>query len=173
MIDPAQRPYRTRSAARVVVRAPGRVLLFSDTDPGVPGSQWWVTPGGGLDAGETFREAAVRELAEETGLQVGADDLIGPIARRVVRHGYSDQVLEQTEEFFALDLPASFEPDTAGHTAKEQLTLVGHGWFSRRELAGRTVWPATLAEIMASDGSEVVDWGLVDESTVPVELGHR
>ena len=172
-VPPAERPYRRRDATRVLVRAQGRVLLNRDTDPGVPGSQWWVTPGGGVDAGESFREAGARELFEETGLEVAADDLIGPIARRVVAHGYSDQVTVQTEEFYALDLPAPFEPDTAGYTPEEQVTLTGHGWFTVRELAAITVWPAELAEVFDSAGEEVVDWGDVEESTVPVELGHQ
>ena len=35
----------------------------------------WCLPGGGLEEGEDFRVAAVRELAEETGLRVGAETL--------------------------------------------------------------------------------------------------
>ena len=53
-----------RAIAKVVFEA-------ADTDPGVPGSRWWVTPGGGVDPGESEEEAAVRELAEETDMVDG------------------------------------------------------------------------------------------------------
>ncbi len=174
-VPPHERRVRRRQAARVVVRAEGYVLLGSDTDPGIPGTQWWVTPGGGLDTGESFVQAAARELAEETGLRVDPVDLFGPVARRIVHHGYSDQVLVQREDFFVLDLPARFEPDTAGFTAEEKVTLAaGFGWFTPAELAGLTVWPAELLRLFeVSIGSSLIDFGDVEESTVPVSLGHR
>ena len=173
-VPPPQRPLRRRRAARVVVRAAGRVLLMADSDPGLPGSGWWVTPGGGLDIGETSRQAAARELAEETGLRVSAADLVGPIAYRVLRHGYSDQVLVQQEDFYALDLPAIFTPDSAGFTPEEQVTLSGFHWFTAEELGALLVWPAELARLVAdATSSQPIDFGEVEESTVPVALGHR
>ena len=45
-------------------------------------------------------QAAIREVAEETGYALGEADLRGPIAFRHVVHGYSDQVIEQDEAFF-------------------------------------------------------------------------
>ncbi len=60
-------PLPLRLAARVVVLDPaGRVLLLRYDDP-PPNGVHWVTPGGGLDAGEEPPHAALRELAEETG----------------------------------------------------------------------------------------------------------
>ena len=35
----------------------------------------WITPGGGLDAGESHQEAAIRELTEEIGLE---EAILGP-----------------------------------------------------------------------------------------------
>src|SRR6478672_5767878 len=84
-VDPAERPRRRRRTARVlVVDSDGRMLLFSDSDPGLPGHRWWITPGGGVEPGESDLAAAVREVREETGLVVDERDLVGPIARRHV-----------------------------------------------------------------------------------------
>jgi 8-oxo-dGTP pyrophosphatase MutT (NUDIX family) len=53
--------------ARVLcVDAADRVLLLRWRDP-VDGRCFWGPPGGGIEPGETPFEAAVRELAEETG----------------------------------------------------------------------------------------------------------
>ncbi|GAA2180999.1 hypothetical protein GCM10009785_14100 [Brooklawnia cerclae] len=172
-VPPPQRPVRTRRASRVLIRAGGRVLLIADSDPGIAGSHWWVTPGGGLDAQESWHDAAVRELLEETGLRIDAEDLVGPIAERVVRHGYSDQVLVQHEMFFAVDLPSPFEPDAAGFTEEEQVTLTGFEWFAASQLADITVWPTRLPDLFGARQGDFVDLGEVEESTVPVALGHR
>ncbi len=56
-----------RHAARVVLLDPqARVLLMRYDDPPPNGTNW-STPGGGLEPGESHHEAALRELAEETG----------------------------------------------------------------------------------------------------------
>ena len=64
--------------ADVLIRMPGGKLVFVHRRNPPPG---WAFPGGFIDVGETAEEAAVREVREETGLDVTLDSLF---------HVYSD-----------------------------------------------------------------------------------
>jgi 8-oxo-dGTP pyrophosphatase MutT (NUDIX family) len=60
-------------AVAVVVRdAAGRVLMIRRSD-----NRLWALPGGAQDIGETTREAAVREVHEETGVPIEITGLSG------------------------------------------------------------------------------------------------
>ncbi len=50
----------------------GKVLLQKRSDNGL-----WGLPGGGMDAGESMAECAVREMLEETGIESRVTRLIG------------------------------------------------------------------------------------------------
>jgi 8-oxo-dGTP pyrophosphatase MutT (NUDIX family) len=173
---PADRPRIRRRAVRVLLLDEAdRLLLFLDSDLGLdPVAHWWVTPGGGVDPGESDLEAAVRELWEETGLVVDAGALVGPLLTREVVHGYSDLITEQTEVFFALRVPA-FEVDTAAHTEEELLTVADIRWWALADLRTTSddVWPRDLFAVLAlvdqpdawRDGPVAAD--PVEESVVP------
>lgn len=61
-------PQRQRVAAYAVVVRDGRILL-SRLAPRVSTREQWTLPGGGIIHGEDPRDAVVREVYEETGLQ--------------------------------------------------------------------------------------------------------
>jgi len=69
---------RHRSAAVVVLSSDGRLLVHrrADTKDLRPG--WWdVCAGGVVGVGESYADAAARELAEELGLTVASLTLLG------------------------------------------------------------------------------------------------
>ncbi|MEV6847222.1 NUDIX domain-containing protein [Actinoplanes sp. NPDC051411] len=60
------------SANAVVVDDQGAILLIRRSD-----NDNWALPGGGMDLGESLPETAVRETAEETGIEVEVTGLVG------------------------------------------------------------------------------------------------
>ena len=60
------------ASALIFERTTGKILLTRREDNGR-----WCLPGGGMDPGESAAEACVREVFEETGLQVKATKLVG------------------------------------------------------------------------------------------------
>lgn len=173
--EPDTRRRGRRRAMRVLlVDSNDRILLFRDSDPGLtPVPTFWITPGGGVDPGETDLVAAVREIEEETGLVIDETRLVGPLAQRVVVHGYSDVVTTQDEVFWIVRCDP-FEVSTLGHTLEELTTMTAHHWWTRDELAATTehIWPRDLLRIwdlVGPDGavaSGPLDLGEADESTV-------
>jgi 8-oxo-dGTP diphosphatase len=68
-------PTRPLVGIGIIVLQPGSVLLARRGRQPAQGE--WSLPGGAQELGETAEEAARRELAEETGLAVGALTLVG------------------------------------------------------------------------------------------------
>jgi 8-oxo-dGTP pyrophosphatase MutT (NUDIX family) len=60
------------SASAIVTDEQGRILLIKRRD-----NTLWALPGGGHDIGETIEQTAVREVKEETGLDVQVTGLTG------------------------------------------------------------------------------------------------
>jgi 8-oxo-dGTP pyrophosphatase MutT (NUDIX family) len=75
-----------RTATAVVEFPDGRILLIKRQT--VPFRGYWALPGGRVEARETVEQAVVREVKEETGLDVEIVEKIGEYRER----GFKDEV---------------------------------------------------------------------------------
>jgi 8-oxo-dGTP pyrophosphatase MutT (NUDIX family) len=108
--------------------AGGRIeLADSATRP-----TFWVTPGGSLDAGESFEDALLREIREETGLVLREPGhWIWTGEKELVRNG--ERVMTVARVY--AQRVAAFEPSPPGLTAEEHETFRGFRWWSAGEIA--------------------------------------
>ena len=150
-------PVSRRTSARIVLLDDdGAVLLFCGSDPAnEDGSapRWWFTVGGAAQQGETLAQAAVREVAEETGLRVDPADMIGPVWRRDAVIDFNGSVI-RSEEMFFIHRTRRFDPSTRGRTALERSYIHGHRWCDAATIDelvadGETVYPLQLGELLA------------------------
>jgi len=135
-----------RPAARILLLdAAGRVLLFRfDPDDRPP---FWCTPGGAVDPGESYAQAARRELREETGLDLDC----GPeILQRTVDFLTIEGVPVTADERYFRVRTTAAEIDTDGHTALEQRVMTRWQWFDRAALRDlpEPYFPEDLADLL-------------------------
>lgn len=139
-----------RRAGRVILLdRNNHLLLLQGHDPSLEAEPWWFTPGGGAEEGETLREAALRELFEETGLRL--TEVEGPIWLRHASFDFNGDHYEQSEEFYFARIDAH-DVDTSGWSALENQSVLSTRWWPIDELsqASQEVFPPGLA-VLVSD----------------------
>lgn len=136
-----------RPAARLLLIDPeDRLLLFRfAADDRAP---FWCTAGGAVDPGESYEQAARRELREETGFDL---DPGAQVAQRVVDFtSLEGQDVTGDERYFLIRTPHA-EIATHGHTELERRVMQSWRWFTRAELLA---WPE---RIFPEDVVEMLD----------------
>ncbi len=151
----AQRTPRLRPTARAIVfDSHHRVLLLKHVGESEELPAVWVTPGGGVEDGESFEEAVVRELWEEVGLETAE---LGPCVwlwRGII--SFRGTHLNLLERYFVCQTK-TFEITSGNREQLERELIAEHRWwtideiecssevFVPREL-GRLLRPLVLGE---------------------------
>lgn len=110
------------AASAVVVDDVGRILLQRRTD-----NDLWSIPGGRIEIGESASAAAIREVQEETGLEVRPLSVVGVYSDPANVVEYNDgEIRQQFSVCFACELiggsiQTSAESSEVAFFAKEQL----------------------------------------------------
>jgi 8-oxo-dGTP pyrophosphatase MutT (NUDIX family) len=151
--DPRIRPVRRDAEVAVfVTRRGGRDVLLLQRSPEHGG--YWHVVAGGVEAGETAVEAAVRELREETGLEAPMTEGI-EVTEYVstLTKGPADRddpaALAIGVTCFRVAAPDDWEPTLDWEHD-------GHRWCNSGEAARTLRWPGTaqaLRELVALDAA--------------------
>ncbi|UZJ32730.1 bifunctional class I SAM-dependent methyltransferase/NUDIX hydrolase [Streptomyces endophytica] len=136
-------PHALTGAGVVVTDAAGRVLLGHSVRGG------WELPGGKNDADESFTEAAVRELAEETGLRAEPGDARLLAILMDSTHGIPRLTAAVRVTAFTGE-PAVREPQLIRRWEWHEvhdLPVLASGLFTPSAHVLDTVWPGILPDL--------------------------
>ncbi|GAB4583001.1 NUDIX hydrolase [Nocardia sp. IFM 10818] len=135
--DPAApRANTIRVAVSAVVRdAQGRILLIHRTD-----NSKYAIPGGGLEIGETPTQAVVREVKEETGIDVVVTGLVGVFSNPGHVIAYDDGEVRQ-------EFSICFRADPTGGELRTSAESTAVEWVAAGDLAALDIHPSIRLRI--------------------------
>ncbi|WP_264030398.1 NUDIX hydrolase [Cellulosimicrobium sp. SH8] len=146
--------YFRRGARVLLLDDADRILLARGHDVDQPERSWWFTIGGGVDPGESDRDAALREVREETGIRLDPGALVGPVYTRSAIFDFYRQHCRQDEVLYLARVAGAAG---GGELSRDGWTDVEHDvvdemrWWSLDDLRGVEieVFPEGLADLVA------------------------
>lgn len=122
-----------RISAGAIVEHEGRILLVRHRREGV--YDFWVAPGGGVQGTESLADAAEREVREETGLHVVAEQLV-----------YVEEFYQPDTRHCKFWFVARFVGGTPTVLAPEAVSehIVEAGWYTQDQLPSLQLFPELL-----------------------------
>jgi 8-oxo-dGTP pyrophosphatase MutT (NUDIX family) len=114
------------------------VLLLHGWDPHHPERPFWFTIGGAAEDGESLRDAAARELYEETRISVDPARLGEPIAEQTIEFSWGGHHILQDQVFYAVPVTSAeaLGVSLEGLDQWEQATTDKYGWLAASDLDG-------------------------------------
>jgi 8-oxo-dGTP pyrophosphatase MutT (NUDIX family) len=141
-----------RSCVRVVLRdRGGLVLLFRASLASRSAEHWWELPGGGIEPGESYADAAAREIREETGLEISPDQVGPPRWRRSATWTARGARRLQHEVVVTVDIDADQPAITdGGRTAEELEEYSGARWWHVADVlsSAERFYPGRLPQLL-------------------------
>jgi 8-oxo-dGTP pyrophosphatase MutT (NUDIX family) len=133
---PGRQAIRRRTARVLPVDPEGRVLLLHGWDPHHPERPFWFTIGGAAEDGESLRDAAARELYEETRISVDPAQLGEPVAEQAIEFSWGGHHILQDQVFYAVIVTSdqALGVSLEGLDQWEQATTDKYGWLAAGDL---------------------------------------
>ena len=112
-----------------------KVLLTRRSDNGR-----WCLPGGAMDPGESAQEACIREVLEETGLDVRVTKLVGVYTS-------PHQIIEYADGNRIQAITFSFEAEVVGGEVCLSDETTGYGYFTLDEMEALDLMESSMDRI--------------------------
>lgn len=138
-----------RVGIRAVIIEDARILLCKHRDDR---GFWYVTPGGGVEEGETLEEAFQREMREELDANVAFHKVLG--MREIIADRHPESALPEGFHQLELFVEASLLSRPTGNTPVPDPNQIGVEWVDLKRLGEILFFPIGMVKNFQEDNWE-------------------